>query len=437
MKKILYIVTQSEFGGAQRYIFDLAAHIKNDFDVVVAAGESPDGELFQHLKSCGIENRYLSRLKRRLNPIQDILAIFEIRQLIQKEKPDIIHLNSSKAGILGSLATMLTTDKPKKVIYTTHGWAFNEPSGLLRYLAYFLVERLTVALKDKIICVSDYDRRVAVKGGFPKTKLIIIHNGIDFNSLNFLTKEEARQKLSANFIPNKFGERLSLPPNRLIVGAVANLYSTKGIEYLIEAANIMKDNFSRHPEPFNYTQDKLHEESQERRDSAPAHWRAQNDKNCALPIFIVIGEGPERKKLEELIKKYDLEASFFLLGRIVDARRYLKAFDVFVLPSIKEGFPYAVLEAMVAGLPIVATEVGGLPEMACLHPLSVNERTTLTEPTFRLTKPKNSQQLAENILYLLDNPEMAVRLAEKAREIVKISLGLSQMVKKTTEVYIW
>ncbi len=436
MKKILYIITQSEFGGAQRYIFDLATHIKNEFDVVVAAGppatptaqqwrasENPDGELFQRLKSKNIESRYLSRLKRRLNPFRDIIAIFQLRRLIKKERPDIIHLNSSKAGVLGSLAAKLTAYGPKKVIYTAHGWAFNEPGWLRRFI-YFLAERLTVSLKDRIICVSDYDRRIAIKRGFPEMKLITIHNGLDFDSLKFLEKEQAREKLSTNhlsLITSAKGGSASGGNHSLVVGTIANLYPTKGIEYLIEAANVIKTNHSSLS-------------SSARGGSLAGRQAGAFGGNLS---FLVIGEGPERKKLEKLIKKYDLGANFFLLGHLPDARQYLKAFDVFVLPSVKEGFPYAILEAMTAGVPIVASEVGGIPEMISLHLSSVNERTTLTEPAFFLSEPKNSQQLAENILYFLNNPEAAVRLAGKAQEVVKISFGLNQMVQKTTQVYIW
>jgi glycosyltransferase involved in cell wall biosynthesis len=423
-KKILYIVTQSEFGGAQRYVFDLATHIKNEFDVAVAAGppatpaakqrrasENPNGELFRHLDSSNIRYKYISCLKRRISPFYDLVALFQLRRLIKKEKPDIVHLNSSKAGILGSIAAKSVIHGPK-VVYTAHGWVFNEPNGWLKQKIYLWLEKLTAKCKDKIVCVSDYDHRIVIAHGFPKTKLITVHNGLDFGGLNFLPRDEARQKLLSKIPPSPPFAKGGL--GGIFIGSIANLYPTKGLEYLIEAAHIIKTNHLS----LTYSA---------QGGSAPGG-------NLS---FVIIGEGPERKKLEKLIKKYGLENNFFLLGDIPDARQYLKAFDVFVLPSVKEGFPYAVLEAMAAGAPIVATNVGGIPEMASLRPASVNERTVLAEPAILLSEPKNSQQLAENILYFLNHPKEAAELAKREQQIVKTNFGLTEMVRKTTEVYIW
>lgn len=451
MKKILYIITQSEFGGAQRYIFDLATNLslsslrgrqqtaeaistennktisadlprdrfvasapRDDdmFEIIMAAGENPNGELFTKLniwKSAflwksdfpKIETTYLKHLKRAINPLHDLLAFFELRRLIKKENPDIIHLNSSKAGVLGSLAAKFAYSQHSHknsrhshyIIYTAHGWVFNEPLGWLRKKIYFYAEKWTAKFKDKIICVSEHDRQIAIKSGFPANKLVIIHNGININQLKFLPKEQARQQLATN--------HLSLPPkadppqaetsNLLIVGTIANLYPTKGIEYLVEAASHLR---------------KL-------------DFRGKSN----FPIFLIIGEGPERPKLEKLIQKYNLKNNFFLLGHIPDAYKYLKAFDIFVLPSLKEGFPYAILEAMSAGLPIVATKVGGVPEIID------------SGNTGWLIEPKNSHDLAEKITTLLKDENLRENLSAYAKQIVTKNFSLAAMIEKTKEIY--
>jgi glycosyltransferase involved in cell wall biosynthesis len=404
MKKILYIITQSEFGGAQRYVFDLATHLKNGYQVVVAAGEDPKGELFINLWQADlhhyhIKTVYLKYLKRRVRPISDLKALGELRELIAKEKPDIIHLNSSKAGVLGSIAAKFQAASFKfQVIYTAHGWVFNEPIGLLEKKIYLWIEKRVSKYRDKIICVSEYDRQIALERGFPPEKLATIHNGIDFDNLNFLVKEVARQKLS---------QLTNHPINQsTVIGTIANLYPSKGIQYLIKAARAI-----------NYL------------------------LPDAMPLFIVIGDGPEKAKLQRLIEKYKLENNFFLAGHLPYAYRYLKAFDIFTLSSVKEGFPYVVMEAMAAGLPVVGTSAGGVSEMLIRTDPFLKKPSE--ETPFHMgglyagliAQPKNSQQLAEKIIYLLGNPEAAQELGKQAQIKVREKFTLEKMVEETKNLY--
>ena len=194
-------------------------------------------------------------------------------------------------------------------------------------------------------------------------KIIKIYNGLDIDSLNFLPREEARQKLS----------RFRL--NSLWIGCVANFYKTKGLEYLIESARLLNTKY-----------------------------RIPDTK------YIVIGEGKERPKLEALIKKHDLENQVILAGRMTDAYRYLKAFDIFVLPSLKEGFPWIILEAIAAQVPIVATKVGALPEI-------INEQF--------LAEPKNTEALVKKIGWMLEHP---------TRTELKPEFTSQKMIKETERV---
>ncbi len=413
-KKILYIITQSDFGGAQRYVFDLATHFGADFDVMVAAGNDGDGELFKRLEKSSIKASQLKYLKRAINPYHDLMAFFEIKRLIKKELPDIIHLNSTKAGILGSLAKKFQVSRlPKpgnggrarfklQIVYTAHGWVFNEPLGWLKKKIYLWLEKFTARYKNKIICVSEYDRQIAVKNGFDAKKLITIHNGIDFENLRFLEKDIARkelfQKLSFKF---PACQSLAMAGRQAssfkLIGSIANLYPTKGIEYFVHAAHMLNTKY-----------------------------KIQNTK------YIVIGEGAERDKLENMIKKYNLADKFFLIGHLKNASQYLKAFDIFVLPSVKEGFPYVILEALSASLPIIATKVGGIPEMIISSsPLFVKGGSGGI-----LIEPKNPRQLAEKISHLLQNKEICHNLSINARLAVRENFSLEKMINKTKKLII-
>jgi len=396
MKKILFIVTQSEFGGAQRYIFDLATSLKNQFQIIVAAGppaaklwqagKNPTGELFKRLQSNNIQCHYIKNLKRAINPIYDLFAFFEIKRLIKKEKPHIIHLNSTKAGILGSLAAPKNIRPRPKIIYTAHGWVFNEDSIWPKRKLFLFLEKLTSKFKHKIICVSSFDYETAIKNKFPAEKLSVIHNGINSDNLSFLPKEEARQKL-LDKINASFRLRNS---NFKIIGAISNLYPTKGIKYLVETAK----NIAKHP---------------------------AIDANL---IFLVIGEGQERINLENLIKKYNLENIFFLAGHMPNAFQYITAFDVFVMSSTKEGLPYAILEAMAGGAPIVAASAGGIPEAI------INNKAGF------IVRLKNSLDLAEKIRRVLNNNAEAQKMGEAAEKRVKQKFSLNRMIEKTKETYL-
>ncbi len=387
MKKILFIVTQSELGGAQRYIFELAPRLDLEkYEVLVAAGQG-DGELFQKLKNTETRTLYLKQMKRTPWPWQIFLSISEILNLLKKEKPNILFLCSTTAGILGSIAARFyrpqTSSFKFKVIYRIGGWAFRDPRPFWQNQIILWLEKLTSSLKDKIIVNSEVDKEVALKLKIclPE-KIVKIYNGININKLDFLPKDKAR-KLLLDKITN-----YQLPATNYIIGTVANFYKTKGLDYLIKAAHYLKTS---------------------------SKFKILNFK------VLIIGEGKQRKYLESLIKKHNLENHVFLLGRIPEAFKYLKAFDVFVLPSLKEGFPWIVLEAMAARVPIIATRIGALPEII------------EDEKEGFLVKSKDSQVIAEKILKLIENPQFTQKLSNQAREKVE-KFSFFNMIQETEKL---
>ena len=387
MKKILFIVTQSELGGAQRYIFELAPRLDLEkYEILVAAGQG-DGELFQKLKNTETRTLYLKQMKRTPWPWQIFLSISEILNLLKKEKPNILFLCSTTAGILGSIAARFyrpqTSSFKFKIIYRIGGWAFRDPRPFWQNQIILWLEKLTSSLKDKIIVNSEVDKEVALKLKIclPE-KIVKIYNGININKLDFLPKDKAR-KLLLDKITN-----YQLPATNYIIGTVANFYKTKGLDYLIKAAHYLKTS---------------------------SKFKILNFK------VLIIGEGKQRKYLESLIRKYNLENHVFLLGRIPEAFKYLKAFDVFVLPSLKEGFPWIVLEAMAARVPIIATRIGALPEII------------EDEKEGFLVKSKDSQVIAEKILKLIENPQFTQKLSNQAREKVE-KFSFFNMIQETEKL---
>ncbi len=388
--KILYIVTQSEIGGAQKYVCELALNLSKENEVFVAAGPSGNWQFFDYLLNKIKVDQIISIIKlknlvRDISLLKNILGLFEILDIIRKIKPDIVHLNSSMVGFCGAIAAKLVG--VKRVIFTAHGWVFNEPMNIIKKYFYIFLSWLSALFQDKIICVSEYDRQLALKRKIaPSRKLITIHNGIDIDSLNILPKDKARKELR-NIIRNG-----KINFQGFLIGTIANLYKTKGLNYLIKAIRLLYNDY----------------------------------KLPTKPQFLIIGEGDERYYLEKLIKDFGLEDKVFLVGFIENSARYLKAFDFFVLPSVKEGLPYTLLEAMAAGLLIVATRVGG-----------VSEIITDKSDGF-LIESQNERALANKIFDLIQDvlyDENINEVKEQAKNKIKREFSLARMIEETKKVY--
>lgn len=379
--KILYVITQSEFGGAQRYVLDLASNLPEDeFEVAIACGRAPkdatgqgEGELVRRAEAAGIPVYPLSSVERRIAPLVDARGFTELTRLFRLVQPDVVHLNSSKAGILGAVAAKLA--RVPKVVFTAHGLVFHEPLPAWQRTLYRWAEQAARPFRDAIITVSNADRESALRYRLAKPERIVhIPNGIGETA--FLDRDVARAELE-----QKTGRAF---PGR-VIGTIANFYPTKGLPYLFAALHEVR---RTHPDLTG----------------------------------IIIGDGSERPHLESLIERNRLADTVILVGAFPNAAQYLKAFDLFVLPSVKEGWPYVILEAMAAEVPIVATRVGGIPEI--LEP----DRGTVVPPADPTT-------LARAIADILVYPTAAQAATRRAYRAATNEFTLSRMIERTRAVY--
>lgn len=320
--KILYVITKGNWGGAQRYVFDLAVAAKAaGHDVAVAFGQP--GKLEEELRKASIPVHLISSFQRDVSFGRDVRGFLEAYRLLKKERPDVVHLNSSKAGGIGALAARMAGIK--KIIFTDHGWAFMEKRSLPSRTAIWLLSWVTVLLVDLVIANSDYELRLTQKMPFGAKKTLRIYNGINLD-MQFGSGEVVRQ---------------AFPAGVKITGVVGELTKNKNQISLIE--------------------------------------QAKNDSGMYLAI---VGEGEDRARLEQKIKEYGLEKRVKLFG-FIPVAEVLKGFDVFALSSIKESLGLVVLEARVAGLPIVANRVGGVDE-ALDKPLNEFSKEKMVEQTLAL-----------------------------------------------------
>lgn len=377
-QKILYLITKSSWGGAGRYVYDLATSLpKEDFEVIVALGGS--GELKNKLEKQNIHTVTIPTLQRDVALWDELKAFLNLIKIIRKEKPDILHTNSSKAGALGALAGRIACTP--KIIFTAHGWAFNEERSFLSRTAITFLHWLTVILSHKTVAVSHQTKEQGLKKmTLIKNKLVVIHNGIKENP--FKEKSLAQKEIFPKEIPG------NITKNTVWIGTISELHKNKGLDYIITALG----EISR--------------------------------SNLSLPpfIFVVIGGGEEKETLEKLIKKEGLENIVFLVGYKENASSLLKAFDIFTLTSRTEAFPYVPLEAGLAELPVMASRVGGIPEI-------------LSENCGILVEKGDINEIKNNLIYLLENPKKRKNYGKNLKKKIVENFSTKNMVKGTIKYY--
>jgi len=367
--KIVYLVTKGDMGGAQKYVNQLALGFNKDiFECLVVSGNL-GGSLRVDKKLKWLTNDY----RPWLFFYNDFLAIIELWWFFKKERPNVVHLNSSKAGVIGAVAAKLAG--VKKVVFTAHGWVFSDTKlAYLKRLFFIYLHRVAGIFQNVIINVSEYDRKLALKNNIAKNKkLLTIWNGIDVDDFlnKFLAKDEAKKnilkKINKDFLENKPW-----------IGSIGRLVKEKNYALLIESA-VKVDAY-----------------------------------------FFIIGEGLEYDLLSKLIKENKLENKFFIVKPEGEDAKFLRALDVFVLTSRKEGLPYTLIEAMAASVPVVVSEVGGMPEIV------ENNRGYIF-------KNGDLESLVHNIERATERDN---DLVIRAFDFCRSNLDIKNVVKKVEEIYL-
>ncbi len=258
------------------------------------------GPLSDAASAAGVEFVSLRHVRRALNPWRDVLGLVELLALICRRRPDILHASSSKAGILGRLAAWLAGVPIR--IFTVHGWAFAAYAGFPGRL-YRVAERSMLPLTTETICVAEYERRVGIAAGACRAEQTVVI------------------------------------PNAVQVSALPRAVQRGGVVELISVGRL------RAPKDFITL--------------ARALARLERGSFRAS----LVGDGPDRSMIEAELERLRLGDSVRLLGDRSDVPRLLAAADVFVCSSRSEGMPVSIIEAMAVGLPVVASAVGGVPEM--------------------------------------------------------------------------
>jgi glycosyltransferase involved in cell wall biosynthesis/ribosomal protein S18 acetylase RimI-like enzyme len=348
--KLLHITGDSCFGGAGRIILQLG-------QVVRAEGWQVDvlttNSTFQRAAAeQGLGVVDLDVIRREIRPLWDLAGLSRLARFLRREPYDIVHTHTSKAGFVGRLAARLAN--VPVIVHTAHGFAFHEKSPQRVRRFYSTLEQAASHWCDRIVSVSEFHRDWALQLGIcTPLKIVAIPNGIARLPEPGVAPPELRRRLGAR-------------PSDLLILTMARLAADKGLEYLIEAAGML----ARYERRFR---------------------------------IVIAGEGPARAALEQQARILDVSEHVIFLGFREDIRDLLDASDLVVLPSLREGLSIALLEAMAAAKPIIATSIGSHKEVAAQG------------STAWLVPPADAIGLGNAILRVTRDPVLMARLGTRAK----------------------
>ncbi len=375
--RVIRVITRLNVGGPAQHVVHLTALLPGlgfASDLVCGRVDRDEGDMTAFALRRGVRPQVVPSLRNAATPVADLKACLTLFRLFRRARPDIVHLHLLKARVLGGLAARLA--RVPVVVETFHGTLFHGyySPGVTRVL--LAVERALARRMDGIVAVSPAVREELVRHRVaPPGKIAVIPLGLE---LARLVRPDVR--------PGRFRTEMGVPPDAPLIGAVGRLVPIKGLEYLLEAAALVV----------------------RRRPAA---------------VFVLVGDGPLRLALENRARALGLVRQVRFAGWRMDVEHVYGDLDVVVLPSLHEGTPVSVIEAMAAGRPVVATRVGGVPDL-----LQDGE-------TGLLVPPRDPAALAAAILDLLEDPTLRARLGEAARGAAYPRFDVTRLAADTAAYY--
>lgn len=377
-KRVLHIITRLIVGGAQEntvYTCQLLDRERYEVDLVIGPQLGAEGELVSTVDREKVGLTVIDPLVREVSPAKEIAAYRALYSFIKKGGYDVVHTHSSKAGILGRIAAHRA--RVPVIVHTVHGWGFHDRMGALEKNIFVTAEKFCEPMTDRLVVVTDLDieKGLSLGIGSPE-KYVKIYSAIDLDKFMNVKVDLAAKK-----------RELGLDPELPVVGCVGRLSPQKAPEIFVRmAAEVLKK------------RDKVN--------------------------FIFVGGGPLRAEVERLIGELRLGDRIFLVGLRRDVPELLRVMDVFVLLSLWEGLPRVFAQAMAAGLPIVASNVGGAAEV-------IRDGVNGF-----LVPPGEHVQAAGKVLSLLDDENLRKRMAAAPPDFLRENFCVKRMVEKIDSLYV-
>ena len=363
--RVLHLISSSGVLGAERVILELATQSElTEFKIAIGVFENsknPNLELAQVAKELGLEVQVFP-----CNARWDKNTIRTIKGYLDRANIQILHSHNYKSNFY---AWRALSSKNVRWVVTNHGRRFGP-----KLFIYNLLDAFIVRSADKVIAVSEQIATKMKLAGIGDEKICLIENGVNLD------------RFSRNTASNSIKESLGIKKQALVIGAVGSLTKEKGHSYLLKAVPKVVQGF---PEA----------------------------------IFLLVGDGEERPSLEKMVSKLGIKDKIIFAGARKDVPQLLPMLDVFVLPSLNEGLPMALLEAQAARIPVIATRVGAIPKV-------VKDGVTGA-----LMPPKDPGAIAKAVIQILFDKKVAAAMAEKGFERILNNFSCKKMASKYLSLY--
>jgi glycosyltransferase involved in cell wall biosynthesis len=378
---ILRVIARLNMGGPALHVAYLTEGLtKRGYDTTLVAGSLARGEdsMAFVADARGVEIVRIDELGREISPLRDLLATIRLARLIRKERPQILHTHTAKAGTVGRVAARLAgSQRPPIIVHTFHGHVLRGYFGPVRTLLFRLLERWLAAGTTALIAVSPQVRDDLVALGVaPRERFVVIRLGIELDER--VAPEQNGRAESRRY--------LGIPGDRFAVGWIGRMTAVKRTDDVLIAFKSLRD-------------------------------------SGVDAVLCMVGDGPDRLQLEQRAHELGVARDTVFLGYQEDVAPFYAAFDVLVLPSGNEGTPVTVIEALAAERPVVATRVGGVPDV-------VRDG----EDGF-LVEAGATDDLADRLGRLAGDPALRARMGKKGRERVLPRYAVKRLVDDVDELY--
>jgi glycosyltransferase involved in cell wall biosynthesis len=379
--KVLRVIARLNMGGPALHVAYLTAGLRDrGYDTTLVAGTLARGEDSMGFVAdeLGIDVVKIEELGREISPFRDLLATVRLARVIRRERPQILHTHTAKAGAVGRLAALLAGPaRPPVIVHTFHGHVLRGYFGPVRTRFFLALERWLAAHTTALIAVGPQVRDDLVALGVaPPERFVVVRLGIEL-------EERVRPQDDGRAETRRY---LGVPADRFVVGWVGRMTAVKRTDDVLEAFRLLRE---------------------------------QGIDAC----LCLVGDGPDRERLERRASELGVMRDTLFLGYQEDVAPYYAAFDALVLPSANEGTPVSVIEALAAETPVVATRVGGVPDV-------VREG----EEGF-LVDAGDTDELADRLVRLSRDPGLRRRLGESGRGRVLKRYAVERLLEDVDRLY--